>query len=72
MEGITVEQCIEMDQDSRNYIAEKILWLCLTELFTFRFMQTDPNWSNFMYNPTTRQVFLVFSIRRQLFFHLKI
>ena len=24
--------------------------LCLKELFEFRFMQTDPNWSNFFYN----------------------
>lgn len=33
-----------------------ILRLCLKELFEFRFMQTDPNWSNFFYNPTTGQV----------------
>ena len=26
------------------------------ELFTFRAMQTDPNWSNFLWNPLTRQV----------------
>lgn len=51
-----MEQCMELDQDTRNFVAEKILTLCLTELFEFRFMQTDPNWANFMYNPTTRQV----------------
>lgn len=31
-------------------IAERILSLCLRELFEFRLMQTDPNWSNFFYN----------------------
>ena len=30
--------------------------LCLLEVFQFRFMQTDPNWANFMYNPVTREV----------------
>ena len=56
VEGISMEQCMELDQDTRNYVAEKILVLCLTELFSFRFMQTDPNWANFMYNPVNRQV----------------
>lgn len=27
-----------------------MLRLCLREVFSFRFMQTDPNWSNFFYN----------------------
>jgi hypothetical protein len=27
--------------------------LCLRELFEYRFMQTDPNWSNFLYNRQT-------------------
>ena len=33
-----------------------LLWarrLCLRELFEYRFMQTDPNWSNFLYNRDT-------------------
>lgn len=29
---------------------------CLHELFVFREMQTDPNWSNFLWNPKTRLV----------------
>lgn len=33
-----------------------MLVLCFKELFEFRFMQTDPNWSNFLYNRETRQV----------------
>lgn len=56
VEGISMEQCMELDQETRNFIAEKILSLCLMEVFQFRFMQTDPNWANFMYNPMTRQV----------------
>ena len=37
-------------------ICEKMLNLCLKEVFEFRFMQTDPNWSNFLFNPETGQV----------------
>lgn len=37
-------------------IAARIIELCLRELFVFREMQTDPNWSNFLWNATTRQV----------------
>lgn len=48
-----------MDQETRNYICEKILRLCLLELFKFGFMQTDPNWSNFFYNADTEQVTLL-------------
>lgn len=30
--------------------------LILREIMEFRYMQTDPNWSNFLYNAKTNQV----------------
>jgi aarF domain-containing kinase len=33
-----------------HQLGERLLRLCLREIFTFKFMQTDPNWSNFFYN----------------------
>ncbi|KAK7050998.1 hypothetical protein VNI00_005110 [Paramarasmius palmivorus] len=42
-----------------NGIASSILLLCLKELFEFRTMQTDPNYTNFLYNKHTRQIELV-------------
>lgn len=33
-----------------------MLRLCLKELFEFNYMQTDPNWSNFLYNSNTNKV----------------
>lgn len=39
-------------------ICEQILILCLRELFEFRYMQTDPNWSNFFFDPQTHKVSL--------------
>lgn len=37
-------------------ICYNILVLCLRELFEFHFMQTDPNWSNFFYDPQQHKV----------------
>lgn len=37
-------------------ICYNILVLCLRELFEFQFMQTDPNWSNFFYDPQQHKV----------------
>ncbi|TSO25147.1 Atypical kinase COQ8A, mitochondrial [Bagarius yarrelli] len=40
-------------------ICEQILILCLRELFEFRYMQTDPNWSNFFFDPQKHKVALL-------------
>ncbi|EPS99259.1 hypothetical protein FOMPIDRAFT_1147617 [Fomitopsis schrenkii] len=48
-----------LSQEDRNHIATCVLDLCLKELFAFRLMQTDPNWTNFLWNPHTRQIELV-------------
>ncbi|KAI0166696.1 ABC1-domain-containing protein [Hypoxylon sp. FL1284] len=39
-----------LTQEQRDWIGTQILRLCLREIAEFRFMQTDPNWSNFLYN----------------------
>uniref|UniRef100_A0A1I7YTD8 ABC1 domain-containing protein n=1 Tax=Steinernema glaseri TaxID=37863 RepID=A0A1I7YTD8_9BILA len=49
IEGKPVDKCMEESQDVRNYIASKFIELCLKEIFQWRFMQTDPNWSNFFF-----------------------
>lgn len=54
-----MEECMKLDQETRNDVAEKMLFLCLIEVFQFRFMQTDPNWANFMYDPLTREVIVL-------------
>lgn len=46
-------------QDTRNRVARKLLRLTLQELFQWRFMQTDPNWGNFFYNPANDRVGLL-------------
>lgn len=52
----------EFTQDVRDWIGTQILRLCLRELKDFKYMQTDPNWTNFLYNPKTKKVFLHFSM----------
>ena len=37
-------------------VAKNILQLTLEELFVYNFMQTDPNWSNFMYDKESDKV----------------
>ncbi|KAL3874885.1 hypothetical protein ACJMK2_037841 [Sinanodonta woodiana] len=59
VEGLPLDKCLDMDQETRNKIGDTILRLCFTELFVFRYMQTDPNWSNFLYNPVTDKVILL-------------
>ncbi|XP_018418087.1 PREDICTED: aarF domain-containing protein kinase 4 [Nanorana parkeri] len=57
--GVPLDQCAEMDQETRNEISYNILRLCLLEVFQFRFMQTDPNWSNFFYDADINKVMLL-------------
>lgn len=59
VEGTPVDQCTSLDQDTRDHICRLMLELTLRELFEFGFMQTDPNWGNFLYNSDTRQLVLL-------------
>ncbi|TKS81428.1 Atypical kinase COQ8B, mitochondrial [Collichthys lucidus] len=59
VQGVPLDRCVDLDQETRNTISFNILQLCLRELFEFRFMQTDPNWANFFYNSDTKKVVLL-------------
>ncbi|KAF4338510.1 atypical ABC1 ABC1-A kinase [Fusarium beomiforme] len=50
MDGIGVTRIASFTQEQRDWIGTQILRLCLREITEFRFMQTDPNWTNFLYN----------------------
>lgn len=49
----------ETAQAERDRLGACLFWLCLQEIFRWRCMQTDPNWSNFLYDPTTGQISLL-------------
>ncbi|XP_013419648.1 atypical kinase COQ8A, mitochondrial isoform X1 [Lingula anatina] len=59
IDGVPLDQAVDMDQDTRNHICKNILRLCLHELYELRLMQPDPNWSNFFFNPTTGKIYLL-------------
>ncbi len=58
MEGIEIVKG-NWDQETRNRIATGIMKLCLEEIAIYKFMQTDPNWANFLYNPKTKKIELL-------------
>ena len=59
MEGIGVTRVTSFDQEQRDWIGTQILRLCLREITEFKFMQTDPNWTNFQYNAATNKLELL-------------
>eukprot|EP01138_Halocafeteria_seosinensis_P012502 gb/GECG01012775.1/.p1 GENE.gb/GECG01012775.1/~~gb/GECG01012775.1/.p1 ORF type:complete len:699 (+),score=94.68 gb/GECG01012775.1/:1-2097(+) len=57
--GFPIDKTVSLPVDIRNGIARRLLRLTLRELFEFRFMQTDPNWGNFFYDPKTGKIGLL-------------
>jgi len=45
--------------ETSNWIATNIMRLCLQEIAQFKFMQTDPNWANFLYNESKQKLELL-------------
>lgn len=48
----------DWDQPTKNWIATQIMKLTLLEI-KLKFMQTDPNWANFLYNESTKKIELL-------------
>ena len=59
MKGVGVTRILEFSQDQRDWIGSQILRLCLREIAEFKFMQTDPNWTNFLYNVDSKKLELL-------------
>ena len=65
MEGIGVTRAAtgsgpgSLTQEQRDWIGMQVLRLCLREIAEFHFMQTDPNWTNFLYNAGTGRLELL-------------
>eukprot|EP01121_Diplochlamys_sp_Union-15-3_P016704 TRINITY_DN5736_c0_g1_i6.p1 TRINITY_DN5736_c0_g1~~TRINITY_DN5736_c0_g1_i6.p1 ORF type:complete len:236 (-),score=35.59 TRINITY_DN5736_c0_g1_i6:479-1186(-) len=55
--GVSIDTlALSNSEEARNWIGYHIMRLCMTELFSWRFMQTDPNWSNFLYTNRNNEV----------------
>ncbi|KAK3716842.1 hypothetical protein LTR37_006192 [Vermiconidia calcicola] len=59
MTGTAVTKMKDLSQHDRDWVGTQILRLCLRELMEWRFMQTDPNWTNFLYNRETQKLELL-------------
>ena len=59
MEGTEIMKLPKASQETKNFISENIMRLCLEEIATFKYMQTDPNWANFLYNGRTKKIELL-------------
>ena len=57
--GVAIDKAIEQPEAVRNAIARIMLVLTIRELFEWRFIQSDPNFGNFLYDETTRKINLI-------------
>ena len=59
LEGEPIESLTTATQATRDRVMGLLLELLFRELFDFRMVQTDPNFANFLYNASTRQLGLL-------------
>jgi aarF domain-containing kinase len=57
--GAAIDAVSSLPQRERDDVASRLLRLTLRELFSWRFMQTDPNWGNFLYDRETDTLNLI-------------
>ncbi|KAB8254702.1 ABC1 family-domain-containing protein [Aspergillus pseudonomiae] len=59
LNGVAVTRIQDFTQEQRDWIGTQIMRLCLREITEFKYMQTDPNWTNFLYNAETNRLELL-------------
>jgi predicted unusual protein kinase regulating ubiquinone biosynthesis (AarF/ABC1/UbiB family) len=59
IEGVPAESLEDAAQDVRDATMDTLIGLVLRELFEFGFMQTDPNFANYRYQPETGKLVLL-------------
>ncbi|KAK4623009.1 uncharacterized protein CLAFUR5_06912 [Fulvia fulva] len=59
LHGTAVTKIKDLTQAERDWIGTQVLRLSLRELMEWQFMQTDPNWTNFLYNRETKKLELL-------------
>ena len=59
VEGVPVESLIDADQATRDQVAGRLIGLLFRELFEFGLIQTDPNFANYRFDPTTERIGLL-------------
>ncbi|QSL65314.1 hypothetical protein MERGE_002624 [Pneumocystis wakefieldiae] len=62
--GKSLAKVDNVDQKTRNWLGTSLFKLCLREIIEFKYMQTDPNWSNFLFDENSRKEFLILIIEQ--------
>ncbi len=57
--GVPIESMTDAPQAERDRIVRLLVDLLFRELYSFGWMQTDPNFANYRYDPVTRQLILL-------------
>jgi aarF domain-containing kinase len=57
--GVSIDNLVDMPQEVRDAVGSRLLKLTLKELFEWKFMQTDPNFANFLYFNETDMLHLI-------------
>jgi len=53
VQGVHIDKVAEYPQEVRDLVGTRLLQLTLKELYEWCYMQTDPNWGNFLYDDDT-------------------
>jgi predicted unusual protein kinase regulating ubiquinone biosynthesis (AarF/ABC1/UbiB family) len=59
MPGVPIEAVAAEPQEVRDRVVRLLMDLVMRELWTFRLMQTDPNFANYAYDPETKRIVLL-------------
>lgn len=59
LDGQPIEVLAELNAKDKNRAAANLLELALREVFEWGLVQTDPNFSNYLYEPGTRKIQLL-------------
>ncbi|WP_182018723.1 ABC1 kinase family protein [Vibrio diabolicus] len=59
IDGVPIEHIEHYDQSTRDFVMHNLLELLFRELFEFKMVQTDPNFANYLYIESTRQIGLL-------------
>jgi predicted unusual protein kinase regulating ubiquinone biosynthesis (AarF/ABC1/UbiB family) len=59
IEGLPIVDIAKMGPDTIDLVCSKLMRLTYEELFNHRLMQSDPNFSNYLYQPDTQKIVLL-------------
>lgn len=59
VKGAPIDRLAERSLELRNRVGNSMLRLAMSELFVFGFQQSDPNWSNYLYDDESGKINLI-------------